>query len=262
MRIPHVKRPLSSGVRICGFLLAGCFLAGELVADDLERPPWDRSQRDTTIQEWGFADPARSLPEPGWKNPFGEPHLDVESLVPPHMEWLEGFAGRTGVWRLDGATATLKFSIPNTAQRDREKIIQIQVTSDDVSGERPHVEVRLGNDDRPIELRPMYEDSLDGPWMHRTYMLTASPCPDKEEITISAGPDKVNYVDQVVIDTICRPCRQTGCPDIDPPDVPDIPDEPEEPEGPQGPPIEVVAVVLLALVIVVIGALAVRRRRR
>lgn len=259
MSITGFKWPKSLRAGLYGLVLPGCLVVGELAADDLVQSPWDRSQRDTTYQEWKFGDPKRSLPEPGWKNPFGESHMEVEGLMPPHLEWLEGYAGRSGVWRLDGVAGVLKFEIPNVAHQDREKIVQIQVTSNDVSGEPPRVKVKLGGDERALELRPIYEDPLEGPWTHRTYMLTASPCPDSEEITISAKSDKVNYVDQVVIETICRPCRESGCPETDPPDEPNRPDEPDVPEGP---PIELVALALLALLIVVIAALAVRRRRR
>ena len=199
-------------------------------AKDHNPPPW-RGQPLSTFQHWTFPGPTPHYDKPigpdsgpqapdKHRNPYVTPlntlEVWVRGLHPPKVEWLDTIFGMNGVWRLEtvewgGAWAWgyLQFDIPNADRKGHMKDIRIQVTSREVAGP-PDVfmnemqpppkywaKVDIVPDGLPV--------TLPNGTTHRTFKAELPDCPSAEHMTVFAPAGGAIYVDQVVVDTICRP---------------------------------------------------------
>jgi hypothetical protein len=124
-------------------------------------------------------------------------------------EWRQTFLGHSGVWRLDdddGDPGSLQFFIPNANMPDQGKEIRIQVTYFDVSG--PPVAEFL----EPYTDLSSFAGTLSDGWKFLGCRFRGSVCGAGETLTIKppATLGSVVYIDQVVIDTFCKPANATG----------------------------------------------------
>jgi hypothetical protein len=186
-------------------LLAGAVLAltaSVAMADDLNPPPWDRSEPTATHARWEYltSDP-NPLPDEE-NNPFGPSSSTVTPGV--GQAYWDEWGGRQGVWPLSG---TIVVDIPNHDLNWPYKEIWIQLTwAAQASGVFPFVEETTTGTQATIEnefsLGPTGEPApADGDWIHTTYSIHLEPNPAFETILI----DGAIMVDELVIDTICYP---------------------------------------------------------
>lgn len=198
---------------LCTAVLAGASFAR---ADDIAPPPWRLSLPSATVQEWDFVSPGTVLPDGsiwgsgggGYVNPFGPPTLAPGSGA----AWLSSMGGppmsiglRTGVWELDPAEA-LFFEIPNSGTPGRLKDIRVQVTwwsTFAPAPPPPFVEVTALATPFVIAAGPT--TILPDGWAHTYYDITLPFCPPFETFKIYNPGAPKYWIDQVVIDTLCRP---------------------------------------------------------
>jgi hypothetical protein len=207
-------------------------LAGGLraTAEDHSPPPW-RGQPLTTFQHWDFSKPP-ALDPPGpdsapqapdrSQNPFAKGVADlrviVRGVLPPQVEWLPAFFGAQGLWRLERVTIAwapvfgyLEFVIKNAAQPAHTKEVRVQITSHEVSG-APRIFMMKGVPPPGRYERVDIEQEgpavpLAGGLTHRVFVSQYKDCPQDEFFVVKPPEGGVIYVDQVVVDTICRPGR-------------------------------------------------------
>jgi hypothetical protein len=207
-------------------------LAGGLPAtpEDHSRPAW-RGQPLTAFQHWDFSkmpplDTAGPDSEPQApdrsQNPFAKGVEDlrvtVRGVLPPQVEWLPAFSGAQGVWRLERVTiggapvyGYLEFVIKNAARPAHTKEVRVQITSHEVSG-APRLFMMKGVPPPGRYSRVDIEQegpeiSLAGGLTHRVFVSHYKDCPQDEFFSLYSPEGGVIYVDQVVVDTICRPVR-------------------------------------------------------
>lgn len=182
--------------------------SGAAFADDLLPPPWRLSNASATVQEWDFMAPNSGLAPDGnvwgsngsgYVNPHGLPLLTNAQGF-----YQSTFGPRNGVWRLTLPTDELRFDIPNDTGGMGVKSVFIQVTWLDAQFTGP--DVFLSSSSFSGQLTAATTNLLSDGWTHATYQVDFGPCPSSETIVLkghTAGA--VMFIDQVVIDTICRP---------------------------------------------------------
>lgn len=177
-------------------------LSSAAMADDLVPPPWLRGMPLTTAQEWDFMTPSLPLPPDGSEVPLFNPNGTPLLAATPGSTWLPAFAGRTGVYEL-GPGGGLVFGIPNVQVPTNVKEMWIQVTYWGAMGS-PSVFVPGLPPIVPITHSVI---PLPGGWTHWTGKLSIFPQPNFEEFHFfnNTPTGGVICVDQVVIDTRCRP---------------------------------------------------------
>ncbi|MBN1919099.1 MAG: PEP-CTERM sorting domain-containing protein [Verrucomicrobia bacterium] len=197
-------------------VLVVCLFAVSAFADDLIPPPW-RGELGSTVQEWDFFGPGVYNPtkasydySPDGNNvPFFNPYGDPIAHVWPGVDqvYQPEWGDRIGVWPLSGV---IDIEVPNNPVPNPVKEIWIQLTwaqQTPQSAVNPIVTVdptylvtgpQVMDD---IILGPTNEGTGDGLWHHTTWLFLVEPNPDFEVIRISGTV----MVDQIVVDTICRP---------------------------------------------------------
>lgn len=181
---------------------------GQAVADDLLPPSWRLSNASATVQEWDFTtNAAVQAPDgsiwgsngSGYVNPHGTPMQT--NAQGTHFS---SFGVRTGVWMLTLPTDEIKLFIPNDPGGMGVKSVYIQITWLDAQFNGPNV--FLNSSSLNSQLSVDSATVLSDGWTHARYKVDFGPCPSSETITIkgfTAGA--VMFVDQIVVDTICRP---------------------------------------------------------
>lgn len=179
-------------------------------ADDVFALPWDRESFNSTYQQWSFESisPADDVAPSGTLfNPNGDPFADLTTgdTVPT----VGAFAGRSTVLQLinDQNDPTniqaAVFHVPTPAASDLELTGFIQVTW---SGNFPGVIVPSGTGAFPIETVA----ASDPGWSVTTFAFAEFPSPAGITVAISAFPDQVTYIDQVIVDTLSAPTPAAG----------------------------------------------------
>ena len=209
-------------------------------AEDRNPPAW-RGRPLTTFQHWSFDQPPPSYPQVSGPdcgpqapeksaNPYAKKPDDlafwVRGLAPPRTDWEDVHFGMQGVWRLEPSEwpegsgymgwGYLSFTIANADKAAHGKEIRVQVTTRDVMGP-PVLDVQESQP--PPRYWKRIAMKLQGNPVplangatHRTYAGSTSDCPASELVEVyptwtgpGDDPRGVLYVDQVVVDTICRP---------------------------------------------------------
>jgi hypothetical protein len=198
-----VKNQIISNSLLSCFLLV---LATPAIADDLVPPPWRLSNGTATVQEWDFNTGSQSLTPDGnnwggtsWVNPHGTP-----SAIISNANYQSTFGTRTGVWRMTSPVDTMDFFIPNDLGGTGIKSLWIQITWLDAANVGPGV--NISSTVFNGSLNPVSSQLLSDGWTHAVYSVDFGPCPANETIRLSGLTfGAISFVDQVVIDTICRP---------------------------------------------------------
>ncbi len=207
-------------------------------ADDLTPPHW-RGQASATIQKWDFLFQDTGSKKHGsscagdlnQQTPWGQsgtPEFidnqyekitgictEFKSLwmISQKLDWLAEHNDRRGIWHLQSDRSLpvfLNFIIPNAGPLEsQESEIQVQITYESKKA-HPGVEIKYFLHESPgsfASFEPVdeFEDRhLPGDWTHRVYRFKTDWCPKFEVIQITP-PERSNiYIDEVVVDTICR----------------------------------------------------------
>lgn len=166
-------------------------------ADDLTPPPW-RGMPGSTYQHWVFNTPGGGPPDGGLNNPYGTP-----TLGPADSVWYPTAMNRQGVYLL--GPAGLFFEVPNRSYNNPYKLVCVQVTFYDPTGQGVIAEALPVPGYQYSPQPPVYTPLPDG-WTHGLYQITIFPNPDFETIHVfSTLTGATVLVDQVVIDTWCVP---------------------------------------------------------
>ncbi len=181
-------------------------LAVPAFADDLVPPPWRLANATATVQEWDFNTNITNLAPDGniwggtnFVNPYGTPMAIVSNSF-----YQASFGIRTGVWRMTSPSDTMDFLIGNDPGGTGIKSVRVQVTWLDAANVGPAVDYSSTVSSGPMNL--ISSQVLSDGWTHAVYEVNFGPCPPFEVIRLSGiTAGAVSFVDQVVIDTICRP---------------------------------------------------------
>lgn len=171
---------------VCASLLVG-FLAGSVLADDINPPPWMRGDPRTTYQDWTFAlTDNPTPPDAGIANPYGIPVATITN-----GNWEQYYDNHVGVWDL-GANSYIDVVVDNALDHPEYfKQLWIQMTW---QGDLPSLWV----DGLPGQL--VETDPLGlGNWLHSTWLTTLPYNPPFETIHITG----TTHLGEVVVDTIC-----------------------------------------------------------
>ena len=171
----------------------GCSVAS-VMANDINPPPWDRFQPNTTFQDWNFNTAANPLaPDAGaYFNPNGVPQATITGGT-----WLANFDQISGVWQL-GASSSIDLNIPNTPiNNNNEKIVWTQITWEGIGINTAPVVVVNGIASDPVT---SYQVGT-GNWWQSYYSTTLPFNPSSEDVIITGS----YYVTEMVVDTICVP---------------------------------------------------------
>ncbi|MCP4376466.1 MAG: hypothetical protein GY794_09860 [bacterium] len=178
-----------------------------LLADDFAPPTWRYADR-TTFQQWEFetsattVDADLSYPTP----PQGATSSAVITSTPGYVASADG---RTGIWQLSGADY-IELLIGNYSG-GQEKQIRVQLTwklEDEQETASPGFSASALLTVPPYfisDLTPeiLYEEEQGDGWTYTLALLTLTPNPDNEIVTISRSGTGDIYIDEIVVDTIC-----------------------------------------------------------
>ena len=184
--------------RVVALALFGAILAANCAwADDYNPPSW-RGQENTTFQLWEFGS-ATALAPDLVNNQAGMPTLSVAGCL-PYTAWLANDLGQQGVWKFEDF---IQIEIPNFNDQNPVKEIWIQLTyqADNIEhGLAPSILT-----DPTATGSPVLESqqAVGNGYFRETYSLIIEPNPEFEIIWISPR-NCTMYVDEIVIDTICR----------------------------------------------------------
>jgi hypothetical protein len=184
------EEKMKKSVLICA-LMGVNFLFNTGWADDYNPPLW-RGEPNTTYQRWEFSD-SNSTPSPNEVvNPLGDPTLTV---VDEFSLWLASDKGHNGVWKFEHYTVV---DIPNFDNSNPTKEVWIQITGSSDDSSLPLVYAE------PIAWSTLNNlEQVDADYYHATYSIVIEPNPTSESIYIEARNCTL-YVDEIVVDTICR----------------------------------------------------------
>lgn len=99
---------------------------------------------------------------------------------------------------------TMDFTIPNDTAGTGIKSVWLQVTWLDAANAGPAVNLTSSSFTGSMSL--VSSQVLSDGWTHAVYSANFGPCPSSEVIRLSGLTfGAVSFVDQVVVDTICRP---------------------------------------------------------
>ena len=182
---------LSILVRVTAAVVFGCSVAS-VRADDINQPPWQRFEPNTTYQNWTFGltnNP--TAPDVDFYNPNGTPTATVTN-----GNWTQYYDQHVGVWTL-GTNSSIDLFIPNTPfDPNRHKDLWLQITWQPDLGGSPVVTVN-GNAFSLVGSAPVGT----GNWIQSTYSTTLATNPASEVLIITGTMD----VGEVVLDTQCIP---------------------------------------------------------
>lgn len=172
-------------------------LAGSVLADDLNPPPW-RGQPDSTFQMWEFSTNTRlDIVADQYFNPYGVPEADILAGY-----WIDTYQGHQGMWMLSGI---LDLTIPNTPPHPQmPKTIWIQMTwTPDplVPSAVPEVIVLPDEYNGEVEAAVVSDMLLSGPWHLTTWQAVLPNNPPLEILRVTCP----TVVDEIVVDTIPEP---------------------------------------------------------
>lgn len=171
------------------------------LADDFNTPEWRGDER-TTYQKWEFSgvgEPPQAPANPAAPDVFqqvpGTPALSSSLLVSGNVLWKQTDMDREGVWKFEDY---ITVTIGNFNEAYPEKEIWVQLTYE-ASGV-PDVYAKVGETTYYGE--SVFQETA-GDYTHERWEIFIHPNPESEVIYI-APRDCTAYVDEVVIDTICR----------------------------------------------------------
>jgi len=158
----------------------------------------------TTFQTWRFDDADQTAIAPETvNNANGGPTAEI--LIGPFGDgWndtLPGFGCRQGMWEL-GQSGAIILTVPNAAGSPVSyKYLHVQITQWQDGGLYSDLATVAGGilvsrETNTVETVPF------GSWVTEKWVLSITPCPASETITITGG-EFGSLIDQVVVDTLC-----------------------------------------------------------
>lgn len=169
-------------------------------ADDLNPPGWRGDDR-TLHVEWSFGEnnpnPMPDVLETTLTDPIATCAVAGEQ---PFTNYESEYLGRQGVYKYEDY---IRIELSNFPDEFDYKLIWLQIT---YTEDEPYIITDPAATSRELE---QLLDLGDG-WFHATYSIIIEPNPPSEVIFISPIPC-AQFVDQIVIDTICIPEPVTVC---------------------------------------------------
>jgi hypothetical protein len=168
-------------------------------AEDVNPPPWSRTDAGTTLQWWEFSTDANPTdPEPGYNNTAGVPQVSLTGGFIENTVWWDIYQGHEGVWCFEEEMIA---SIPNFEQLNPVKEIWLQLTywSDGI----PNIlALPEGQSSELVVMTLENNTPLGDDWYQATWSALLEPNPLFEELWIRPAHCTL-YVDELVVDTIC-----------------------------------------------------------
>jgi len=222
--------------RVLVFLLTASTIQMMVHATDLNPPDW-RGQPGTTYQQWLFHfDKTTRTSDTGLncsrspvnKTPWGQrappeyinnPYqqttgicVEFKTLWPiaEHVDWLESYNGRTGVWKLQSERTFanfLNFILPNASiDKDVSTIVQLQITYTSQTNSPViviHYQTATGVPGNAVHDPAILDTYLADGWKHHTALFNINGCPRFQSAFVYPGLNEQTFIDSVIIDTIC-----------------------------------------------------------
>jgi len=168
--------------------------------EDVNPPPWSRSDPGATYQQWEFGTDDNPVGPDVVDNLAGEPLVSITGGFIDNTFHYDEYAGHFGVW---GFEDEMIATIPNFGNKNPLKEIQVQITfwADGIANLSA---LPAGDDGKYAVMDQGATTDLGGGWYQATFTASIQPNPISEEISISPAECTL-YVDELVVDTICIP---------------------------------------------------------